>query len=402
MRCLAALLVGAMLVGARTPIGATPTGAAPPASPGEAAAQVGRRLLVGPQRPLRSVAAAAAIAQDGDTVEIDPGDYLADVAVWTQDRLTIRGAGPGVRLIARGASAEDKAIWVVRGGRVTVDGIQFIGARVADRNGAGIRFERGQLLVQHCLFEDNETGILAANRDDAELEVRQSAFAFNGAGDGRSHHLYAGRIRRLSVVGSLFHHGRVGHLIKSRAAHNLIAYNRLADGSDGRASYELEFPNGGVARVLGNQVQQSSQTSNPVLVSYGAEGWHWPDNRLDLAYNTLVNDHAHRGTFVHVAPGAAQVRMLDNLLVGLGGLDLPADAERLRNHRLQRSDLALPADPALGAWPLDAALRARLLPRPATDIEPELLPRLEYRHPMQLQPLDGATRVPGALQSLSP
>mgnify|MGYP000116597275 CR=1 FL=1 len=37
----------------------------------------------------------------GDTVEIDPGDYLADVAVWTQDRLTIRGAGLGVRLIAR-------------------------------------------------------------------------------------------------------------------------------------------------------------------------------------------------------------------------------------------------------------------------------------------------------------
>ena len=49
----------------------------------------------------------------------------------------------------------------------------------------------------------------------------------------------------LKVTGSYFHHAKSGHLLKSRAAKNLIFYNRLTDEIGGTASYELEFPNGG-------------------------------------------------------------------------------------------------------------------------------------------------------------
>ncbi len=122
-----------------------------------APAATGRVLHVGPQRSLRTIAAAAKAAQDGDTIEIEAGDYVSDVAVWTQDRLVIRGVGGHARLIASGASAESKAIWVIRGGHVTVENIEFSGTRVPHQNGAGIRFEKGHLVVRNCRFWKTKT-----------------------------------------------------------------------------------------------------------------------------------------------------------------------------------------------------------------------------------------------------
>lgn len=373
--------------------GATPD-AAPPAP------ATGRRLQVGPTRALRSVAAAAAQARDGDTVEIDPGDYQADVAVWTQNDLVIRGMGQRVRLIANGASAEGKAIWVLRGGRITVEGIDFIGARVADRNGAGIRFEQGHLTVRHCLFFDNENGILASPNPASVLEVVQSEFAYNGAGDGQSHHLYANRIRQLTVTGSWFHHANVGHLLKSRAIRSLVAYNRLTDEPGGRASYELEFPNGGAVVVLGNLIQQGPQTSNSAIVSYGAENLApATEHRLQMAFNTVINGHPHGGTFVRAMPGAELVLLLDNLWIGRGVLDVPRHAVQQRNLRLALSDMA---QPDLLDGRLGAAVRARLPATPLAEIDADLLPRQAYHHPVGLRPVDGPTRGPGALQSPAP
>ena len=369
------------------------------ASSGVAPAGAGRRIQVGPGRAVNTIAHAAQLARDGDTVEIDPGDYLADVAVWTQDRLSIRGTGPRVRLIASGASAERKAIWVLRGGHITVEGIDFIGARVQDKNGAGIRFERGHLVVRHCLFFDNENGILVTPNPASVLEVEQSEFGYNGAGDGLSHHLYANQIKLLKVSGSWFHHANVGHLIKSRAERSEILYNRLTDEAGGRASYELEFPNGGQALVLGNIVQQGSQTSNSVMLSYGAEGYSWKTNRLDVGHNTLVNDHPHGGTFVRAMPGAELVLLLDNLLVGSGKRDLPDDAVQQRNVHMDWSDFVQASREDYRLLP---AARARLPAVAASEIGAALLPRFEYRHPTGLLAVDGATRMPGALQSVAP
>ncbi|WP_214278495.1 hypothetical protein, partial [Escherichia coli] len=86
-------------------------------------------------------------------------------------------------------------------------------------------------------------------------------------------------------TGSYFHHGLLGHLLKSRAALNHILYNRLSDEIGGRASYELELPNGGVAVVMGNLIAQSSTTENPHVISFGAEGASWPQQALYLVNN---------------------------------------------------------------------------------------------------------------------
>jgi len=170
---------------------------------GQSASGTARILRVGPQLAIRTIAAAAALARDGDIIEIEAGDYMGDVAIWTQNKLTLRGVGGRPRLIAAGASAEQKAIWVVRGGDITVENIEFTGARVPDKNGAGIRFERGRLIVRNCHFHDNENGILTGG-GDGELDIEDSEFGHNGRSEGHNHNIYIGRSRSCASLAVIF------------------------------------------------------------------------------------------------------------------------------------------------------------------------------------------------------
>ena len=283
----------------------------------------GRTIVVGPQEEVRSISEAARMARDGDTIEILPGEYRQQAVVWTQGRLTIRGVGKRPLLLADGASAEGKALWVVRNAEMLIENIEFRGARVANGNSAGIRFERGHLKVLRCAFFDNEMGILTGNFADTVLEVEDSEFgeAPQHASGALHHLLYAGGIGRLSVRGSRFQQGFRGHLIKSRARESAILYNLIVDGVGGSASYELEFPNGGLAWVIGNVIGQSPTSDNPDLISYAAEGQRWPDNALYLAHNTLIDDRPD-GRFLRVwterMPAGTEVWAINNLLVGRG------------------------------------------------------------------------------------
>lgn len=229
-------------------------------------------LRVGPTRPIKSLAAAARQARDGDVIEVDAGDYTADVAAWPQHDLTLRAVGGRVRVIGAGAQVQGKGLFVTSGRRQRIEGFDFSGATVPERNGAGIRLEAGSLTLVDCSFRDNQNGLLSANEGSIELDIIDCDFGPILPGEGRTHNLYVGAIKRLAVSGSWFHHGFKGHLLKSRAALNHILYNRLTDEIGGRASYELEFANGGVAVVMGNLIAQSSTTENPHVISFGAEG----------------------------------------------------------------------------------------------------------------------------------
>ena len=347
---------------------------------------------------MSTIAEAARIARDGDVVEIEAGSYVGDVAVWPQRFLTIRGVNGKARLIAGGAAVEGKAIWVIRGDDVSVDNIEFIGARVADRNGAGIRFEGRRLVVTHCRFEDNENGILGAAKD-SELEVHNSLFIRNGAGDGQSHDLYMGG-RRMLIQGSYFAQARVGHLLKSRAQETYVLYNRLT-GEDGTSSYELEFPDGGMAMVIGNLIEQGPATENPRIVAYGTEGYKFRDNHLYLSHNTLVNDRPAGGVFVFAAAGNASVTALNNLSVGPGTWDLQVPATLVGNADADKREFADP-DRFDYRLLLDAHAVGRAT---STDVPAPfpLRPREEYVHPASTKKLGPfAPANPGAFQTLVP
>jgi hypothetical protein len=354
-------------------------------------------IRVGPTNAIKTIAMAAATARDGDVFEVESGDYRGDVAVWNKDNITLRAVGGRVRLLADGMAAEGKAIWVLQGARMTVEGFDFSGAQVPDRNGAGIRLEKGHLTVRNCTFTTNQNGILTADNPNAELEIVNSEFGYNGHGDGQSHNLYVGQIARLTVTGSYFHHAKVGHLLKSRAAVNDIRYNRLTDETGGTASYELEFPAGGVAYVVGNIIQQSSQTGNPHVISYGVEGYKWPKNALYLINNTLVDNRPNGGVFLRVSPGEVTVRAVNNLLVGRSKLDSAGPGDYRNNFNVDwdefelaaREDYRLKRQSKLLGKAIDAGLVDGL----------SLMPDSEYRHPREVTRLKGKALHPGALQS---
>lgn len=360
----------------------------------------GNVIRVGPGHGIRTIATAAALAKDGDTVEIEAGDYVGDVAVWKQSRLLIRGVGGRVRLVAGGAHAEGKAIWVLRGGRITVENLEFTGARVPDRNGAGIRFEKGHLIVRNCRFVGNENGILTGG-GNMDLEIESSEFGDNGAGDGYSHNLYVGAIRMLRVTGSYFHHAKAGHLLKSRAAENHILYNRLTDESGGRASYELEFPGGGIAYVIGNIIEQSATTENPYIVSFGAEGYKHTANELYLFNNTLIDNLPQSGFFLAAKPGFQVVKAWNNLLLGRRPLNSGGiDGEFINNPNVGKDSFIL-ADRHDYRIRRESPLhRSWRVPEAARGIP--LAPEREYVHPAATRMLTATPTLPGAKQTLQP
>ena len=305
-------------------------------------------LRVGPTRAIRSLGEAARRARDGDVVEIDPGEYHAPSAIWTQNDLLIRGprsASARAVMIADGASAEGKAIWVVRGGRVRIEDIEFRGARVASGNGAGIRFERGELAIERCASFDNEMGLLTAGSEQMTLTIRDSEFGAAPRHAGLLHHLlYVGAIGRFELVGSRLGNGYRGHLVKSRARENHVRYNMLADGDAGSASYELEFPNGGLAYVVGNVIGQSRDSDNAAIVAYGAEGARWPRNGLYLVHNTLLNElpsGVPLKTWATHFPDGFELWLINNLVVGYGQWPVPEKGCVAGNRSLAPGELGV-------------------------------------------------------------
>lgn len=354
---------------------------------------------VGPSGPLYRVADAARLAGDGDIVEIQASDYRGDVAVWNQKRLTIRGVGGAARLIADGQSAEGKAIWVIRRGDFDIANIDFIGAKVEDGNGAGIRFEGGRLRISHCLFWGNQMGLVTSGgkeAHDATLHIDSSEFAYSQVVGRWGHNLYVGSIAELTVTGSYFHHAARGHLLKSRARRNLVLYNRLTDESGGRASYELDFPNGGVVQVLGNIVQQQAETDHSTLIAYGEEGYTWPENRLTVASNTLVNDLRHGGTFIMAAPGAGAVVSANNLLVGPGIQRVASNFTSWNDVRAEWEDLERPSRQDYRLRALGKRFAFRDAPGPTP--REETTPRSQYTHPRAARPLAAPAQFVGGLQ----
>lgn len=294
--------------------------AASPA-PAQESAAPGRVLQVGPTRAYATPSEAAAEVRDGDRVEIDAGVYPGDVAVWRANRITLRGVGNGrAHLRADGNAAEGKAIWVIKGDNVKVENIEFSGAEVRDRNGAGIRQEGKNLTVRNSYFHHNENGILAGDHPTSKIVIEYSIFENNGHGDGRTHNVYVNEVKRLIFRYSWSHGARVGHNLKSRARRTDVLYSRLGDEDDGNASYAIDLANGGVAFVIGNVIHQGPEAENSTIVSYAAEGFERKRNRLYFVHNTVVNDRSS-GTFLAVRESLKQVSILNNLFVGAGDLD---------------------------------------------------------------------------------
>ena len=284
----------------------------------EGTARSPRTLEVGPGKQFRLPSDAAKYAQDGDTINISAAtNYQNDYAIWKQNQLVIRGVGGRPHIKNTKMIDNGKAIWIIKGNNITIENIEFSGAKVRDKNGAGLRIEGTDLIVKNCYFHNNENGILSGKNPESTITVINNEFSNNGYGQGKTHNIYIGDIKKLRFIGNFSHHAKTGHTLKSRARRNEILYNMLVDGPNGRASYLIDLPNGGYSIVMGNVIQQSPDAENWALLSYGMEGL--PKNRenyLYVVYNTFINNR-DSGIFLHLK-GSIKGVAANNIFAGKG------------------------------------------------------------------------------------
>jgi hypothetical protein len=175
-------------------------------------------------------------------------------------------------------------------------------------------------------FLDNEEGILAGDKPGSTIRVINSDFERNGTcvnPSGCAHGVYVDHIKELDVENSRFFDQQVAHHVKSRAQTTLVFGNRIEDGPNGTASYEIDAPNGGSVAIQGNTIEKGPQAQNwGTVIAIGEEGHILPSQGLIIRNNKFTNDNPHETVFVHnYAPYPAQLsgNVLSGKVVPLQG-----------------------------------------------------------------------------------
>ena len=279
-----------------------------PTSGSSCNAPSGNILWVGAGEAHATLRSGINAAQAGDTVCVRAGTYVNDFATIRRD-VRIIGVGGRVHLKAdQGAGGRlesGKGILVVgtngAAPDVYIENLEFSGAKVPSRNGAGVRMQNGDLTVRNSYFHDNEDGILANDQDGTDIVVEGSRFERNGFGGGATHGIYANNVNSLTVTDSYFEATRVGHHVKSRARTTTVLNNTFEDGNGPPGevpSYSVDITEGGVGTVEGNTFIQRDAQGNPrsinrSIVNYQYRGNGTPtyaQDALRVRNNTFLND----------------------------------------------------------------------------------------------------------------
>lgn len=244
---------------------------------------------VGPTQVNKSINDAYLKANPNDTILVDPGEYkgkLACCAIY-KGNLTIKCSDPnGIALLnARddrnyAINVQDKGIWVLDTPDLqvlTVEGIDFIGANIPSNlgnNGAGIRISGGSINAKRCTFYYNQNGILATNERVGTLYIADCEFAFNGTGSGYEHNIYT-QGTEFFIERCVSRNVNTGQCIKTRASKITVQYCIIGESQTtdkGNSNVEIDLPNGGVSKIIGNLILQNPSTDNSHMLSIGQEG----------------------------------------------------------------------------------------------------------------------------------
>lgn len=255
----------------------------------------GNVLYVGPNRQYKKPSEAAAVVQEGDTVLIDPGDYV-DGCVWPVS-VTIKGNG-GVPSVG-GYVAESKGVWVVQGAATVIENIKLQNAVGGVSNAAAIRHEGLSLILRNCEIYGCHNGILTSHIADASLEVYDTHFHHMWTVGDLSHNIYCGKNGRLIVRGCFFEDNQTGHFIKSLSAHSTIEANRLVQLNNLDAAL-IDLWGDGTHEVVGNAMMRGiGSVYDFVQFTYrkylASDGIWYPEAEIPgrikgglVAYNTVL------------------------------------------------------------------------------------------------------------------
>ena len=183
-------------------------------------------------------------------------------------------ASAGARKIdAAGKNFGGKGIWVISGNDTTVENIEFSGATVPDKNGAGIRQEghephRAQLLLPRQRERHPER----RRRDERRSSSSTASSRNNGFGDGYSHNMYIGHEGRFTLRYS-YSHAREGRaprqVARRRELHPLQPPHRRETGP--RATRSI-CPTAARRTSSATSSSKGHRPTTPRSSTYGVEG----------------------------------------------------------------------------------------------------------------------------------
>lgn len=257
-----------------------------------------------------------AISSGSGTIQIAPGRYR-QCAVQERGQIVFFAKQPGT-VIFDGGICEGKAALVLRGRGARVVGLTFQNMRVPDRNGAGIRLEKGFLHVAQSAFRDSESGILSAGDPDGEIRVERSVFSGLGRCDGGvgcAHSLYIGDYGKLSVSRSRFERGRGGHYVKTRSRLTDITDNEFDDSAGHATNYMIDLSNGSSGTIARNTFLQGKDKENrSALIMVAAEGANNPSNLVITDNKASFAPGAQRSTSFVADASRGRLRIENNVL----------------------------------------------------------------------------------------
>jgi len=288
-------------------------------------------LTVGTGEEYETIQAAVAAASNGDTIDVSAGTYeVSDLKIG--ENLTFAAVGGTVDIVPQPSSSKynvSKGLFIIgtdtSAPNVTIEGFSFSGAKSTASNGAGIRYQSGNLTLDDDSFSNNQDGILAPPFVDGTgtIDVNDCVFDHNGAGDGQSHNLYIGYINTFIMTNSISEDAVVGHEVKSRAENNIIENNQIIDGPTGTASYSIDLPEAGNDIIQGNTIEKGPDASAPIAIHVGGPMEPYANSKVVIQDNTFINNYRPSAQVVNnefTSPVTVTDNTIENFSTILNGI----------------------------------------------------------------------------------
>lgn len=221
------------------------------------------------------------------SIAIAAGTYR-ECAVQKGGNVAYLASEPG-RVVFDGVTCEGKAALVLRGREASVSGLTFQGMAVPDFNGAGIRLEKGNLMVAQSWFADSQQGILTGDDPASRIVIDKSTFSGLGTCEGPggcAHSIYIGDYGQLRVTRSRFERGNGGHYVKARARTVEVAASSFDDSGGHATNYMIDLPEGSTGQITNNWFVQGQDKENySAFIAVSAEGGTRSADGLKVAGN---------------------------------------------------------------------------------------------------------------------
>ncbi|HTW70775.1 MAG TPA: Hint domain-containing protein [Acetobacteraceae bacterium] len=281
-------------------------------------------LTVGPGEQYSSLSAAVAAAQNGDTIDVQAGTYTNDFPQTIDINLTIEGVGGLASFVATEPPPNEKGILLIGNGSdspdVTLENLEFSGVTISageGGNGAGVRYQSGDLTIDHSYFHNNQDGLLANADTLGAITITDSEFANNGTTNGLTHNIYVTEVGTFSISASYITAANTGNEIQSRALVNNIIDNDIIDGPTATASYSINLPDGGDDIISGNTIEQGPNSGNPDFIGFSEDSSIYPNTTLSITDNVFIDDRHESDDLAIYNLGTVVPSFTDNSVYGL-------------------------------------------------------------------------------------